>query len=447
MNLQNLIFSFFEKTTRGSLLVEMPGGETRIFGSDNNDQPAILSIRNPAFFKRVALGNDIGLGESYIDGDWDSPDPAHLLSWFLRNRDTLMSDRFQWAMPLVSRFVALAERFKHRKNANTKIGSQRNIEAHYDLGNDFYELFLDPTMTYSSAYFASEEMTLTEAQIEKYDRICRKLDLGPADHVLEIGCGWGGFATYAASEYGCHVTGITLSPSQFDYAEARVEREGLEHLVKIQQIDYRDMTGSFDKIVSIEMIEAVGHEHLPTYFGAIDRLLKPDGLSCIQIIMSADHRYDTYLKTSDYIRKHIFPGSHLPSISSVFQAKGAADLNAYHIETFGLHYARTLELWKQRFEENWSEIRALGFPETFRRKWTLYFDYCIAGFRERHINLAQVVLGRMNCRSYSFEQADSKRGAHASRVPSSASRRGSSEAPGETPETARETRALPQYTA
>ncbi|MDQ8198572.1 cyclopropane-fatty-acyl-phospholipid synthase [Pelagicoccus enzymogenes] len=405
MKIQDLILSFFEKANRGCLRLRLPDGHTHVYGCAEDQEPVELVVNDSNFFKRVALKGDIGLGESYIDGEWDSPDPAALLAWFIKNKDVLMSDRFEWAMPLISRLASLQERILHRRNSNTKSGSKRNIEAHYDLGNDFYEQFLDSSMTYSSAYFRKPDDTLLEAQHEKYDRICRKLDLGPSDNVLEIGCGWGGFAVYAAENYGCSVTGITLSPSQYDYAVERIKRAGLSGKVEIVQIDYRDMIGQFDKIVSIEMIEAVGHEHLPSYFSAIDRLLKPDGLSCIQIIMSSDHRYETYCKTSDYIRKHIFPGSHLPSISSLFQAKDKANLNTYHLETFGLHYARTLELWRDRFEANWGRIKELGFPETFHRKWRLYFDYCIAGFKERHINLAQVVFGRMNCESYRFEEA------------------------------------------
>ncbi|MDQ8179529.1 cyclopropane-fatty-acyl-phospholipid synthase family protein [Pelagicoccus sp. SDUM812005] len=406
MKIQDLILSFFEKAHRGCLRLTLPDGQVNVYGEVKDSPPVDLTVNDPNFFRRVALKGDIGLGESYIEGEWDSSAPAALLGWFIKNKDALMSDRFEWAMPMISRLAAWQERFLHRKNANTKAGSKRNIEAHYDLGNDFYELFLDESMTYSSAYFRNPTDSLQQAQLEKYDRICRKLDLGPADRVLEIGCGWGGFAVYAAENYGCSVTGITLSPSQYDYAVARVQKAGLSHKVEIQQIDYRDMRGQFDKLVSIEMIEAVGHEHLPSYFAAIDRLLKPDGLSCIQIIMSADHRYKSYRKTSDYIRKHIFPGSHLPSIGALFEAKERADLNLYHMESFGLHYARTLELWRDRFEKSWPQIKSLGFPETFHRKWRLYFDYCIAGFKERHINLAQVVFGRLNCESYRFEQSD-----------------------------------------
>lgn len=403
MNIKDLIISFFEKTNHGCLRLELPDNSTTVFGVAEDSMPVDLKVHDERFFKRVALKGDIGLGESYIDGDWDSSDPAALLGWFLKNKEVLMSDRFEWAMPMISRLASLQERIGHLRNSNTRTGSKRNIEAHYDLGNDFYELFLDSSMTYSSAFFRSEEDSLTEAQHEKYDRICRKLNLMPGDSVLEIGCGWGGFAVYAAKNYGCTVTGITLSPSQYDYTLKRVADNGLEDQINIKLIDYRDMIGTFDKVVSIEMIEAVGHEHLNSYFAAIDRLLKPDGLSCIQIIMSADQRYKTYCKTSDFIRKHIFPGSHLPAISSLFDAKGKTDLNLYHMESFGLHYAKTLELWREQFEANWSRIKELGFPEEFRRKWRMYFDYCIAGFKERHINVAQVVFGRMNCETYTFE--------------------------------------------
>jgi len=403
VNIQKIILNFFDQAQQGSLRLVLPDGSRKVYGDTQAAIPAELTIHHSAFFRKVALRSDIGLGQSYIDGDWDSRDPSALLRWFIQNRRVFDSSRFRWAMPLISKLAAVGEFLEHRRNANTKAGSQRNIEAHYDLGNDFYSLFLDPSMTYSAAYFNSPEIELEEAQAEKYERICRKLNFKEEDRVLEIGCGWGGFAAYAARHYGCHVTGITLSPSQFDYAEARIAREGLQDKVALKQLDYRDLDGQFDKIVSIEMIEAVGHENLPAYFGSIDRLLAPSGLSCIQIIMTADNRYESYRKSSDFIRKFIFPGSHLPSISSVFEAKGRADMSLYHFESFGLHYARTLELWRERFEENWPKIRSLGFKETFRRKWRLYFDYCIAGFRERHINVGQIVLGRMNSSEYAFE--------------------------------------------
>lgn len=403
MKIRNLILGFFEKATHGCLKLTLPDGQTSCYGVVEDCEPAELIVHNDAFFRKIALKNDIGLGQSYIDGDWDSPDPASFIAWLVKNKDVFLSSKFSWAMPAVSKLASLQERFAHWSNANSKTGSKRNIKAHYDLGNEFYSQFLDETMTYSSAYFDDSEMSLNEAQEEKYERICQKLNLANRDKVLEIGCGWGGFATYAARKYGCHVTGITLSQKQYDYAVERVRREGLSDSVDIQLIDYRDLDGKFDKIASIEMIEAVGHQHLPTYFSSIDRLLKPTGISCIQVIMSADHRYQQYCKESDFIRKFIFPGSHLPSIASVFEAKGESDLNLYHFESFGLHYATTLEHWRERFEANWDKIKQLGFDEAFRRKWRLYFDYCIAGFKERHINVGQITLGRLNSTEYSYE--------------------------------------------
>ena len=403
MNARKLILRLFENCQLGRLTLRLPGGESATFGNQVGGVEAQVEIHDDAFFQRLLRGGEIGLGEAYIDGLWTSPDPTYFIRWLIQNRETLTSSKYSWLLPLLNRLGATIEWIRHRRNANTLDGSRRNIEAHYDLGNDFYSLFLDESMTYSSAFFSEREQSLQHAQHEKYERICRKLNLQPSDHLLEIGCGWGGFATYAAKRYGCRITGITISPSQLEYAQERVEREGLQDRVTLRLQDYRLLQGSFNKIASIEMIEAVGHEYLPSYFAAIDRLLAPKGLSCIQIITSADQRYRRYLKESDFIRKHIFPGSNLPSIATLFNAKGDADLNLYHMETFGIHYAETLRLWRQRFLRQWPAMAKLGFDEAFRRKWELYFCYCEAGFDERHINVAQVVFGRANISTYNYE--------------------------------------------
>ncbi len=409
MNARNIVFKLFDACPHGELALTTPEGEHRRFGSACDGPHAEIRIHHDAFFPRLMLGGEIALGEAYIDAQWDSPDPTALIRWLIRNREILTSSRFSWALPLARRAVAIGEWIRHRRNANTLEGSRRNIEAHYDLGNDFYSLFLDESMTYSSAFFTAEEQTLQHAQHAKYERICRKLDLQPNDRVLEIGCGWGGFAAYAARNYGCRLTGVTISPSQLEYAQNRMQQNGLSDRVELRLQDYRQLRGQFDKIASIEMIEAVGHEYLPSYFASIDRLLAPEGLACIQIITSADHRYRSYRKDSDFIRKHIFPGSNLPSLASLYAAKGEADLNQYHMESFGLHYAATLRAWRERFLRQWPAMARLGFDEAFRRKWELYFCYCEAGFEERHINVAQVVFGRMNSRAYTFEQADRQR--------------------------------------
>jgi cyclopropane-fatty-acyl-phospholipid synthase len=274
----------------------------------------------------------------------------------------------------------------------------------------FYEKFLDESMAYSSAFFLHDDMSLGDAQTEKMDRICRKLSLQPEDHVLEIGCGWGSQAIHMARRYGCRVTAITLSPSQREYASRMVAEAGLSGRIHIHLTDYRHVRGKYDKIVSIEMLEAVGEKFLPRYFSECDRLLKPGGLMAVQSILGAERRYRHYRKNSDWIRKHIFPGSHLPTVSSLAKAKpDHLDLDLYHFESFGLHYARTLLLWLQRFQSEWPHIEALGFDALFSRKWSYYLAFCAAAFAERHINVAQFVWGRTNCRSYSFERGN---GAH-----------------------------------
>lgn len=404
MNYQKIFSKALAKANNGLLTIKLTDGDHLRFGTNGATEQASIILHSNDFFKKVILGNDIGLGESFIVNDWDTPNLEAVIQWFLANYDRLSETGDSWINAALAKILQASERIQHFANRNTTSGSRKNIEAHYDLGNDFYQLFLDETMAYSSGYFKKNTDTLTSSQFEKFDRLCQKLNLGPEDKVLEIGCGWGGFALYAARNYGCHVTGITISPSQFEFAKKRVIEENLEAHINIELIDYRDVTGTFDKIVSIEMIEAVGHGFLPEYFSVFDRLLSRNGLAAIQVILSANQRYDAYLNSVDYIRKHIFPGSNVPSTNGIFDAiPDKFDFNLYHYESFGLHYARTLREWKTAFERNWSEIAKLGFDDQFRRKWQYYFESCAAAFQMRHINLAQVVWGRSNSPAYRFE--------------------------------------------
>jgi cyclopropane-fatty-acyl-phospholipid synthase len=281
----------------------------------------------------------------------------------------------------------------HRLNRKTRRGSRRNIAAHYDLSNDFYKLFLDETMTYSSGVFNTPDDSMREASIEKYDRLCQKLDLDNTDHVLEIGTGWGGFSIHAAKTYGCRVTTTTISSEQHEFARQRIEQEGLQDRVTLLQKDYRDLTGQYDKLVSIEMIEAVGHEYLPTYFRTCSDRLKPDGLFAFQAITIPDQRYESYRRSVDFIQKYVFPGGFLPSVGALSAAVGKyTDMQWIHFEDFAEHYARTLECWREKLFENIVEVRKLGMKDSFLRLWEFYLCYCEGGFREKQIGVAQILL-------------------------------------------------------
>jgi cyclopropane-fatty-acyl-phospholipid synthase len=287
----------------------------------------------------------------------------------------------------------VGRKFSHRMNRNTRTGSRRNIAAHYDLSNEFYSLFLDETMTYSSGVFPSDSSSLREASLEKYDRICRKLRLVPGDHVLEIGTGWGGFAEYAATHYGCRIASTTISQQQYDYAKNRIRQAGLPDRVQLLCSDYRDLTGQYDKLVSIEMIEAVGHEYFDTFFAKCSSLLKPDGLFALQAITIPDQRYERYRKSVDFIQKYIFPGGCLPSLGAMANSIGKmTDLQWAHLEDFAEHYGRTLSCWRDRFFANIDQVRELGMSEHFVKMWEYYLCYCEGAFREKQIGVSQILL-------------------------------------------------------
>jgi len=351
---------------------------------------AAVTVHDRRFYRDVVFGGSLGAAESYIRGRWSCSDLTTLCRIFARNLN--LSDGMEkgWA-----RLPATAAKLFHWLHRNTRSGSARNIGAHYDLGNDFYQLFLDETMTYSCGIFEEESSTLEEASIAKLDRMCQKLDLRPDDHVLEIGTGWGGWAIHAAGRYGCRVTSTTISKEQYSWAVDRVRRQGLENRVEILLRDYRDLEGLYDKAVSIEMIEAVGHEFLGDYFAKVSSLLKPDGLFALQGITVTDRRYEQYRRGVDFIQRFVFPGSCLTSVSAMFRAAAErSDMQPIHFEDIAPHYARTLLEWRRRFLANLHRVRELGYSEEFIRLWEYYLCYCEAGFLERHVGNAQLVLAK-----------------------------------------------------
>ncbi|MGA7982121.1 MAG: cyclopropane-fatty-acyl-phospholipid synthase family protein [Chromatiaceae bacterium] len=354
----------------------------------DGDLPVRVDVADPAFWPAVAFGGSVGAGEAYMNGAWRCDDLTRLVRLLLRNRQ--VADGMEGGAALLS---SPLRGLLHRLRRNTRTGSRRNIAAHYDLGNDFYRLWLDETLMYSCALFERPGMTLAEASTAKLEHICRKLDLGPGDHVLEIGTGWGGFALHAAGTYGCRVTTVTLSRRQLELARERIESAGLADRIEVRLADYRDLDGQYDKLVSIEMVEAVGADHLGTYFRQCSRLLKAGGAMLLQAITIADQRYASALREVDFIQKHIFPGGFLPSVTALTAAMtGASDLRTVHLEDIGPHYAETLARWRSNFFAHLDAVRALGFDERFIRMWEFYLCYCEAGFRERHIGTAQMLL-------------------------------------------------------
>ncbi|MDP2107625.1 MAG: cyclopropane-fatty-acyl-phospholipid synthase family protein [Rhodocyclaceae bacterium] len=371
------VFSMLEKLRGGMLDVRLPDGANTVFG---DGVPGVtLHVHDEAMFGRVLARGDIGLAEAYLDGLWDAPDLTGFLTLLARNRDSMQKAVYgAW-------HKLLAARIRHYLNHNSKAGSQRNIMAHYDLGNDFYRLWLDPGMSYSAAIFNPGNDSLEIAQSAKYQRILDQLQAAPGERVLEIGCGWGGFAELA-ERAGLHVTGLTLSPAQLEWAQRRVASADL----RLQ--DYRDLDERFDHVVSIEMFEAVGERWWPTYFAAVAQALKPGGRAVIQSITIRDDLFADYRKGTDFIQQYIFPGGMLPSRSEFRRQAARQGLVVQDEFAFGLDYARTLAHWRESFEAAWPHIAALGFDETFRRLWHLYLSYCEAGFRAGNIDVVQFEL-------------------------------------------------------
>lgn len=378
-----------EHWTVGRLTVGFPDGRSRTFGAPGAEPHAKIRVHRDAFFRRFVLQGDLGAGESYMDGDWTAEDLPLFVELVLLNRAHLPLET-----PL-TRLLNLGNDLWHRLRANTRRGSRRNIRYHYDLSNDFFSLFLDETMTYSSALFAHEAQPLAEAQRNKFRRLADKALIGPADHVLEIGCGWGGFAIFAARTYGCRVTGITISTEQYKVARERVAAAGLGDRVEIRLQDYRDLAGRFDKIVSIEMFEALGQENWAPFFRKCEDVLAPHGLVVIQAISIPDYRFDEYTKHCDWLQRRIFPGSLLASTLGVTRALArSGTLGIHHLEDVGIHYALTLRRWREAFLANVAAVRALGLDERFIRMWDYYLSTCEAAFETRTLGNLQLVLSR-----------------------------------------------------
>jgi cyclopropane-fatty-acyl-phospholipid synthase len=380
----------------GRIVIE-DGDERMTFGEDIEEAElrATVRVNDQRFYSDLALGGGVGAGESYMAGSWSTDDLTALVRIMVRNRDVM-----EGLDGGLARLANPARRVLHYLNRNTKTGSRRNIAAHYDLGNDFFELILDrDLMMYSCAIFERPDATLEEASLAKVDRICRKLELRAHDHVVEIGTGWGGFAIHAAKNYGCRVTTTTISRAQHDYAVKRIAAEGLSGRITVLLEDYRDLTGQFDKAVSIEMIEAVGHHFLDSYFRKCGELLKPDGMMLLQAITITDREYEGALKRVDFIKKYIFPGSFIPSVTALCDSiTRASDLRLFHLEEITPNYAETLKNWRLRMFKNIERVRALGYPDEFIRMWEFYLCYCEGGFRERYIGDVQMLLTKPDCR-------------------------------------------------
>lgn len=384
-----------EQIQNGQVVVR-EGGLHEAFGQLTDEIPltTVLTIHDPRFYSEVAFGGAIGAAEAYMQGFWSCDELTNLVRILLRNRHVL--GEMDTGFATLSRPLL---KFVHRLNRNTRSGSKRNIAAHYDLGNDFYGLWLDRTMMYSSAVFERPDMELEDASVAKLDRICRKLRLKESDRVLEIGTGWGGFAVHAAKHYGCHVTTTTISRRQYEFATELVEREGLSDRIELLLRDYRDLQGVYDKIVSIEMIEAVGAEYQSVFFRQCSDLLEPHGEMLLQAITIADQNYDAYLRRVDFIRRYIFPGGSLTSTSSMAQSlTQATDMRIIHLEDIAPHYAETLRRWRDAYTARLDDVRALGYSEEFIRMWTYYLCYCEGAFIERAIGNVQLHLAKPNAR-------------------------------------------------
>lgn len=397
---QKLVLNMFQQMRAGHLQLTLPDGEKITIGQPDlsrNFSTAHLQIQNPEFFTKVVERGHIGFGESYMDGDWQTPDIEALISWAILNIE--QSPLLEGARNHSRLFnlLGVLSRWAHALRKNTIHNSAKNIEAHYDLSNEFFQLFLDPGMTYSSALFLSPAETLEQAQINKYEALCQKLRIQPGDHVLEIGSGWGSFSIYMAQHYGCRVSTITISKEQYELASRRISDAGLTDQITIQLMDYRHITGQFDKIASIEMMEAVGDEFMDGFIAKCTQVLKPAGLMAVQMITCPDSRYKLLRDNVDFIQTHIFPGSLLPSVGRVNEAiHKAGDLSLVELTDFGLSYAKTLRLWNTAFQEKRDQVKPMGFDDRFIRKWEYYLLYCAAAFQTRNISVVQALYSRPN---------------------------------------------------
>jgi len=369
------------------------------FGDTGSELRVNVQVHSQEFYVMTGSGGAMGIAEAYILGYWTSDDVVMLMRIILKNRSIMLSlnDGFAKILSPINKLI-------HRSRQNTLKGSKENILAHYDLSNDFYKLWLDPTMTYSCAYFKDTNTTLEDASIEKLDRMCRKLNLSEKDNILEVGTGWGSFSIHAAKNYGCSITTTTISDAQYEYAKARVLEEGLESKINVINKDYRKLDGQYDKIVSIEMIEAVGYEYISEYFRKLSSLLKPDGLMALQGITYNDQNFDTYKDSVDFIKKYIFPGSCLISISQIIDViKNKTDLSMIDMEDITRHYAETLNRWRKNFMNVLPEVKEMGYSKAFINMWEFYFLYCEAGFLERNIGDVQMVFAKSGARDVRVE--------------------------------------------
>jgi cyclopropane-fatty-acyl-phospholipid synthase len=386
---RRVLFRQLGALERGGLqVIDAMGRE--FFGNASSALQGTVRVHDPSFYPRLLTGGNVGAGETYIDALWSTDSLTKVVQVLAANQDVLArvdGGTSWWTKP--------AHRLAHWLRRNSLAGSRKNIRAHYDLGNEFFELFLDDTMSYSCAYFPRPAATLHEASLAKLERVCRKLRLGPSDHLLEIGSGWGGLACYAATRYGCRVTTTTISRRQYEYATAAIQRRGLADRVRVLLEDYRQLSGSYDKLVSIEMIEAVGHHYFDTYFRAASRLLRNHGLMLVQAITMPDRLYERSRRSVDFIKQYIFPGSCLPSIGAMAESVGrASDLRLVSIEDLTPHYAETLRRWRLAFMARLADVRSQGFDERFIRMWEYYLCYCEGGFRERVIGDQQLLLAK-----------------------------------------------------
>jgi len=381
---------------RDGQLTLIDGDAVHCFGKPSDAFPVSVTARihNQRFYSDMAFGGSIGAGEAYMQGYWTTEQLTDLVRVFVRNMDVL--DGMETGM---ARLTAPLQKVLHWFHRNTRGGSRKNIAAHYDLGNDFFKLFLDDSMMYSSAMFTDSAMSLGDAQRARLQTICRKLDLQASDHLLEIGTGWGGFAIYAARKYGCRITTATISKEQFDLACERIKAAGLQDRITVLLSDYRDLQGKYDKLVSIEMIEAVGYQYYDRFFAKCSSLLKPEGTMVLQAITIVDQKYEQAKHSVDFIQRYIFPGSCIPSVTAMIASiTKSSDLRLFHLEDIGPHYATTLRIWRENLFANLDKVKALGYSDAFIRMWEYYFCYCEGGFTERAIGDVHMVLAKPRSR-------------------------------------------------
>jgi cyclopropane-fatty-acyl-phospholipid synthase len=394
---QHFVMRALERMDKGCLELTLPDGSQRVIGRRDAAICAKMQIVRPSFFKRCALFGDVGFGESYVDGDWETDSIERVVAWAIHNIDKTPEMKGSATGAIGLNLLKMWNRALHLLRPNSVKIARENIAEHYDLGNDFYRLWLDETMTYSSGIFSSNDQSLEESQFAKYDVLCQKARLQASDRVLEIGCGWGGFSLHAAKHYGCHVTAVTISQEQFRFARERFAREGVADRTTVLLQDYRLIEGQFDKIVSIEMMEALGDQYLETFCAKLHRLLKPDGIVALQYITIPDSRHTDLKRGVDWIQKHIFPGSLLLSIGRVSEVlTHTGDLFLHNLQDFGFSYAKTLNLWWRNFNACLPEVHQLGFDERFVRKWNYYLQYCEAAFSMRNISVVHAIYTRPN---------------------------------------------------